>query len=69
MPQRFGEREHEQEQDREHEQGKTPHSPLWSRNAVPRPVNIDDFAHLTRNGCRHEAYQVVTAKFGEKGRK
>jgi len=28
-------------------------SPLGSRNAVPTPMFIDDFAHSTRHGIRH----------------
>ena len=68
---RFG----EQEQDKEHEQevgGGRGYgwscSPLWSRNAVPRPGNIDDFAHSTRNGTRHGAYQTVTPERGRSTR-
>ena len=35
-------------------------SPGGSRNAVPQPVFIDDFAQSTRNGSRNGASQAVT---------
>ena len=71
---RFG----EQEQDKEHEQevgGGRGYgwscSPLWSRNAVPRPVNIDDFALSARNGSRtspsrpsQQGGQAIKLNFG-----
>jgi hypothetical protein len=32
--------------------GKTPYLPLWTRPTVPKAVNIDVFARLTRPGGR-----------------
>jgi hypothetical protein len=35
----------------------------WSRSAVPRPVFIGAFDHLTRNASRNRAYQAVTGGY------
>jgi len=53
--------DHEQDKDQE-VGGKGGTSGGWSRNAVPRPVFIDDFEHSTRNASRTGAYQAVTAR-------